>query len=153
MFPQVSDVYLLVQQTVAQPLMKDYVPFSWASMVQVKAEHFGALSHYHAAVALCHHPRESPDSRRPPLHKPKHALTPVCATVLAEEEEEAFLHFYASVPAGPPLSQILRDPEKRRKLGESVCVRQDVCALNTHRVDPQFPVTRCVQGKLTCGER
>lgn len=52
---QVSDVYLLVQQTMTQPLMKDYVPFSWASMVQVKAEHFRALSHYYAAVALCDH--------------------------------------------------------------------------------------------------
>uniref|UniRef100_A0A3P8TYQ2 Rhophilin Rho GTPase binding protein 1 n=1 Tax=Amphiprion percula TaxID=161767 RepID=A0A3P8TYQ2_AMPPE len=50
---RVSDVYLLVQQTMAQPLMKDYVPFSWASMVQVKSEHFRALSHYYAAVALC----------------------------------------------------------------------------------------------------
>lgn len=54
-FVQVSDVYLMVQQTMAQPLMKDYVPFSWASMVQVKAEHFRALSHYYAAVALCDH--------------------------------------------------------------------------------------------------
>lgn len=55
MLLQVSDVYLLVQQTMTQPLMKDYVPFSWASMVQVKAEHFRALSHYYAAVALCDH--------------------------------------------------------------------------------------------------
>uniref|UniRef100_A0A8C7I6N6 Rhophilin Rho GTPase binding protein 1 n=1 Tax=Oncorhynchus kisutch TaxID=8019 RepID=A0A8C7I6N6_ONCKI len=39
--------------TMSQPLVKDYVPFSWASMVQVKAEHFRALSHYYAAVALC----------------------------------------------------------------------------------------------------
>lgn len=45
----------MVQQTMTQPLMKDYVPFSWASMVQVKAEHFRALSHYYAAVALCDH--------------------------------------------------------------------------------------------------
>lgn len=52
---QVSDVYLLVQQTMTQPLMKDYVPFSWVSMVQVKSEHFRALSHYYAAVALCEH--------------------------------------------------------------------------------------------------
>uniref|UniRef100_A0A8C7I6V8 Rhophilin Rho GTPase binding protein 1 n=1 Tax=Oncorhynchus kisutch TaxID=8019 RepID=A0A8C7I6V8_ONCKI len=50
---RVSDVYSLVLQTMSQPLVKDYVPFSWASMVQVKAEHFRALSHYYAAVALC----------------------------------------------------------------------------------------------------
>uniref|UniRef100_A0A3Q3DUK0 Rhophilin Rho GTPase binding protein 1 n=1 Tax=Hippocampus comes TaxID=109280 RepID=A0A3Q3DUK0_HIPCM len=49
---RVSDVYLLVQQSMSQPLMKDYVPFSWTSMVQVKVEHFRALSHYFAAVVL-----------------------------------------------------------------------------------------------------
>jgi len=59
---QVSDVYLLVLQTMAQPLMKDYVPFSWASMVQVKSEHFRAISHYYAAVALCDHTCKSHQS-------------------------------------------------------------------------------------------
>uniref|UniRef100_A0A8C8FVK7 Rhophilin, Rho GTPase binding protein 1 n=1 Tax=Oncorhynchus tshawytscha TaxID=74940 RepID=A0A8C8FVK7_ONCTS len=44
--------------TMSQTLVKDYVPFSWASMVQVKAEHFRALSHYNAAVALCDHTRK-----------------------------------------------------------------------------------------------
>ncbi|XP_030584209.1 rhophilin-1 isoform X2 [Archocentrus centrarchus] len=94
---RVSDVYLLVQQSMTQPLMKDYVPFSWASMVQVKSEHFRALSHYYAAVALCDHMGEEGE----------------------EEAEKAFLQLYASVPAGPPLSQVLQDPEKRRKLGKA----------------------------------
>ena len=35
-----------------------------------------------------------------------------------EEAEKAFLQFYVSAPVGPSLSLILRDPEKRRKLGE-----------------------------------
>ncbi len=35
------------------PLLKDYVPFSWISMVQVKTHHFRALAHYYTAVALC----------------------------------------------------------------------------------------------------
>jgi len=35
-----------------------------------------------------------------------------------EEAEKAFLQLYVSSPAGPPLGQLLRDPEKRRKLGE-----------------------------------
>uniref|UniRef100_A0A8C4ETQ8 Rhophilin Rho GTPase binding protein 1 n=1 Tax=Dicentrarchus labrax TaxID=13489 RepID=A0A8C4ETQ8_DICLA len=95
---RVSDVYLLVQQTMTQPLMKDYVPFSWASMVQVKSEHFRALSHYYAAVALCDH---------------------TCTLHQTSLTEKAFLQFYINVPAGPPLSQILRDPEKRRKLGKA----------------------------------
>ncbi len=29
------------------PLLKDYVPFSWISMVQVKTHHFRALAHYY----------------------------------------------------------------------------------------------------------
>uniref|UniRef100_A0A8D3CDQ4 Rhophilin Rho GTPase binding protein 1 n=1 Tax=Scophthalmus maximus TaxID=52904 RepID=A0A8D3CDQ4_SCOMX len=96
---RVSDVYLLVQQTMTQPLMKDYVPFSWASMVQVKSEHFRALSHYYTAVALCDHTSQTSDKE--------------------EEAEKAFLQFYVSSPAGPLLSQVLRDPEKRRKLGKA----------------------------------
>ncbi|XP_068581197.1 rhophilin-1 [Cebidichthys violaceus] len=105
---RVSDVYSLVQQTMTQPLMKDYVPFSWASMVQVKSEHFRALSHYYAAVALCDHTLSAEKEEE------------------EEEEEEcdegaekAFLQFYVSSPAEPPLSQVLRDPEKRRKLGKA----------------------------------
>ncbi|KAF1385303.1 hypothetical protein PFLUV_G00106330 [Perca fluviatilis] len=98
---RVSDVYILVQQTMTQPLMKDYVPFSWASMVQVKSEHFRALSHYYAAVALCDHTLSAEEDEGD------------------EEAEKAFLQFYVNVPAGPPLSQVLRDPEQRRKLGKA----------------------------------
>uniref|UniRef100_A0A671UTE4 Rhophilin Rho GTPase binding protein 1 n=1 Tax=Sparus aurata TaxID=8175 RepID=A0A671UTE4_SPAAU len=96
---RVSDVYLLVQQTMTQPLMKDYVPFSWASMVQVKSEHFRALSHYYTAVA--HLSTEGEEGEG------------------GEEAERAFLQFYINVPAGPKLSQVLRDPEKSRKLGKA----------------------------------
>ncbi|XP_057697665.1 rhophilin-1 isoform X2 [Corythoichthys intestinalis] len=95
---QVSDVYLLVQQTMSQPLMKDYVPFSWASMVQVKSEHFRALSHYFAATVLC-------DCR--------------FSEEVYEEAEKAFLYFYVSTPAGPLPCQILRDPEKRQRFGKA----------------------------------
>ncbi|XP_065442407.1 rhophilin-1 isoform X4 [Chrysemys picta bellii] len=50
---RVEEVYSLVHQTMTQAHVKDYVPFSWATMVHVKSEHFKALSHYYAAVALC----------------------------------------------------------------------------------------------------
>uniref|UniRef100_A0A671UX88 Rhophilin Rho GTPase binding protein 1 n=1 Tax=Sparus aurata TaxID=8175 RepID=A0A671UX88_SPAAU len=100
---RVSDVYLLVQQTMTQPLMKDYVPFSWASMVQVKSEHFRALSHYYTAVAHCNHMLSTEGEEGEG----------------GEEAERAFLQFYINVPAGPKLSQVLRDPEKSRKLGKA----------------------------------
>lgn len=57
---QVEDVYSLVHQTMSQPHVKDYVPFSWTTMVHVKSEHFKALSHYFAAIALCDCPGECP---------------------------------------------------------------------------------------------
>uniref|UniRef100_A0A4W4GZ06 Rhophilin, Rho GTPase binding protein 1 n=1 Tax=Electrophorus electricus TaxID=8005 RepID=A0A4W4GZ06_ELEEL len=50
---RVSDVYSLVMQAMSVPLLKDYVPFSWLSVVQVKTQHFRALAHYYAAVTLC----------------------------------------------------------------------------------------------------
>uniref|UniRef100_A0A8C8C3B7 Rhophilin-1 n=1 Tax=Oncorhynchus tshawytscha TaxID=74940 RepID=A0A8C8C3B7_ONCTS len=98
---RVSDVYSLVLQTMSQPLVKDYVPFSWASMVQVKAEHFRALSHYYAAVALCDRTQSIDEEE------------------CDEEGEKALLQLHVSNPAGPPLSQVLRDPEERRKLGKA----------------------------------
>uniref|UniRef100_A0A8C1B7F3 Rhophilin, Rho GTPase binding protein 1 n=1 Tax=Cyprinus carpio carpio TaxID=630221 RepID=A0A8C1B7F3_CYPCA len=55
---RVSDVYSLVLQAMSVPLLKDYVPFSWISMVQVKTHHFRALAHYYTAVALCDCPGE-----------------------------------------------------------------------------------------------
>ncbi|XP_056460441.1 rhophilin-1 [Gadus chalcogrammus] len=103
---QVSEVYSLALQTMSQPLVKDYVPFSWLSTVQVKAEHFSALSHYYAAAALCDH-------------------SPSCEEEEEEEEgrdqesERVFQGFYVCPPSGPLLSTVLRDPEQRRKLGKA----------------------------------
>ncbi|XP_060978764.1 rhophilin-1 [Dama dama] len=50
---QVAAEYRLVHRTMAQPPIQDYVPFAWTTLVHVKAEHFRALSHYHAALGLC----------------------------------------------------------------------------------------------------
>ncbi|KAL4635333.1 rhophilin-1 [Arapaima gigas] len=96
---QVSDMYWLVLQTMGQPLVKDYVPFSWVTMAQVKLEHFRALSHYYAAVALCDHTRK----------------------VQWESSigERTLQNFHTSTPKGPPLSVLLQDPEERCKLGKA----------------------------------
>ncbi|TWW58426.1 rhophilin-1 isoform X2 [Takifugu flavidus] len=112
---RVSDVYVLVQQTMTQPLMKDYVPFSWASMVQVKSEHFAALSHFYAAAALCDHTLCAEQEEQQEQEEQEQEQEQEDS----QESEEAFLHFYINVPAGPSLSQILQDPEKRRRLGKA----------------------------------
>ncbi|KAJ1194694.1 hypothetical protein NDU88_003980 [Pleurodeles waltl] len=96
---RVEEAYSLVCQMMTQPPVKDYVPFSWTTMVQVKAEHFKALSHYHAAIAFCDQYMvfESDIS----------------------EYEKAFLQFHVNAPEGPTLSIALQDPEERRKLGKA----------------------------------
>ncbi|XP_044309204.1 rhophilin-1 isoform X1 [Varanus komodoensis] len=96
---RVEEVYSLVYQTMTQPHVKDYVPFSWTTMVHVKAEHFTALSHYFAAIALCDHPAA------PGADPPEH--------------EKAFLQLHISAPEGPALRLLLQDPEERRRLGKA----------------------------------
>ena len=43
---------------ISQPPVKDYVPFSWASLVHVKKEHYQALAHFYVAVGLVDHTGE-----------------------------------------------------------------------------------------------
>uniref|UniRef100_A0A4W3H0R6 Rhophilin Rho GTPase binding protein 1 n=1 Tax=Callorhinchus milii TaxID=7868 RepID=A0A4W3H0R6_CALMI len=97
---RVADVYSLVYQTMTQPPVKDYVPFSWTTMVQVKSEYFKALSHYFAAIALCDHISEYSEDDE-------------------SEHEKGLQQLHVSAPQGPSLLAILRDQEERRKLGKA----------------------------------
>ncbi|XP_073485525.1 rhophilin-1 [Aquarana catesbeiana] len=96
---RVEDVYTLVYRTMMHPPVKDYVPFSWTTMVRVKAEHFKALSHYHAENALCD-------------------FTTSAGLELIEHEK-VLLQFHTSPPEGPSISCLLQDQEERRKLGKA----------------------------------
>ena len=40
---------------ISQPPVKDYVPYSWGSLVHVKKEHYKALSHYFVALGILEH--------------------------------------------------------------------------------------------------
>ncbi|XP_067834857.1 rhophilin-1 isoform X2 [Heptranchias perlo] len=96
---RVADVYSLVYQTMTQPPVKDYVPFSWTTMVQVKSEYFKAVSHYFAAVALCDHMMGPDDDE--------------------SEQEKALQQLHVTMPEGPSLITVLKDKEERRKLGKA----------------------------------
>lgn len=72
---QVAAEYELVHRTMAQPPVREYVPFAWTTLVHVKAESFRALAHYHVAVALCGGPRECPAPRATSLRRPWPGLT------------------------------------------------------------------------------
>nr|XP_045000543.1 rhophilin-1 isoform X2 [Jaculus jaculus] len=74
---QVAAAYRLVHQAMAQPAVRDYVPASWTTLAHVKAEHFRALAHYHAAVALCSgSPAERELSKHEPVFQPPHPCEP-----------------------------------------------------------------------------
>lgn len=43
---------------ISQPPVKDYVPYSWGSLVHVKKEHYKALAHYFVALGVLEHKAE-----------------------------------------------------------------------------------------------
>jgi len=51
----VSDVYEKVFEAISHPPVKDYVPFSWVSLAQVKREHYKALANFYVAKGLLDH--------------------------------------------------------------------------------------------------
>ncbi|CAN7992173.1 unnamed protein product [Ixodes hexagonus] len=52
---EVAEVYAQVHKLISIPPVKDYVPYSWISLILVKAEHYRALAHYYIAVGLLEH--------------------------------------------------------------------------------------------------
>ncbi|XP_063217122.1 rhophilin-2 isoform X2 [Bacillus rossius redtenbacheri] len=49
---QVAEVYSKVHALISVAAVRDYVPYSWAALVQVKREHYAALSHFHVAAGV-----------------------------------------------------------------------------------------------------
>ncbi|XP_067240590.1 rhophilin-1 isoform X1 [Chanodichthys erythropterus] len=100
---RVSDVYSLVLQAMSVPLLKDYVPFSWISMVQVKTHHFRALAHYYAAVALCDCSGASECLCMPDEH----------------DDEGREIKALVQIHTRRPDKLNLQDPEDKRRLGKA----------------------------------
>ncbi|KAK1331834.1 hypothetical protein QTO34_007510 [Cnephaeus nilssonii] len=96
---QVAAEYEQVRRAMAQPPVRDYVPFAWTALVMVKAEHFRALAHFHAATALCGGP-------------------PAEAELLVREQEVFLEPPDRPEPQRPALA-LPREPEERRKLGKA----------------------------------
>ncbi|XP_008832753.1 rhophilin-1 isoform X2 [Nannospalax galili] len=92
---QVATEYGLVHRAMSQPPVQDYVPASWTTLAHVKAEHFRALAHYHAAMALC-----KGSSAKGELSK----------------QEQIFQAPTSHEPRGPTLPQ---QPEARRRLAKA----------------------------------
>ena len=50
-----SQVYHKLHGIISTEPVKDYVPYSWISLSQVKSEHYKALAHFYVAVGLLEH--------------------------------------------------------------------------------------------------
>ena len=48
----VSEVYEKVEEAINHPPVKEFLPFTWVSLVQVKREYYRALSHYYVGLGL-----------------------------------------------------------------------------------------------------
>ena len=48
-------MYEKVHVIISDPPVKDYVPYSWVSLVQVKKEHYRALANFYVALGLLDH--------------------------------------------------------------------------------------------------
>lgn len=51
---QLSDCYNGVHRLIIHPSVRDYVPYSWTSLVSVKREYFSGMAHFHAATGILH---------------------------------------------------------------------------------------------------
>ncbi|XP_059251270.1 rhophilin-1 isoform X6 [Mustela nigripes] len=129
---QVAAEYRQVHQTMAQPPVRDYVPFPWTTLAHVKEEYFRALAHYHAAMALC----DSPPAAEVDFPMRQQALRGHPA---ASEPE----------PWGTGLPQ---KPEERRKLGKAHLKRSILGqeeALRLHAVGRALRTVDLLQAVLT----
>ncbi|KAK4886002.1 hypothetical protein RN001_002273 [Aquatica leii] len=51
---QLSQCYGNVHQLITHETVRDYVPYSWVSLIQVKREYFNGMAHYYAAMGILH---------------------------------------------------------------------------------------------------
>lgn len=56
---QLAECYNQVHQLISHESVHDYVPYSWASLVQVKREYYGGMAHFYVASSAL---REDPSS-------------------------------------------------------------------------------------------
>ncbi|XP_018319795.1 rhophilin-2 isoform X2 [Agrilus planipennis] len=49
-----GECYTHVHQIITHPSVKDFVPFGWISLLQMKHEYFTAMAHFHAASGILH---------------------------------------------------------------------------------------------------
>ncbi|XP_018426246.1 PREDICTED: rhophilin-2 [Nanorana parkeri] len=98
---KVSEVHLQVYNAMNQAPIKENVPYSWTVMVQVKAEHYKALAHFHSChMTISFSPAVGPHDDE-------------------DKQEKALSQLYDHIPEGLTALKILKDKQQRTQLGKA----------------------------------
>uniref|UniRef100_A0A8C0LTL7 Rhophilin-2 n=1 Tax=Canis lupus familiaris TaxID=9615 RepID=A0A8C0LTL7_CANLF len=96
---KVGEVYRQLHAAMSQAPVKENIPYSWASLVCVKAHHYAALAHYFAATLLI-----------------DHQLKPGADE---DHQEKCLSQLYDHMPEGLTPLATLKSGHQRRQLGKS----------------------------------
>uniref|UniRef100_UPI00398F7BA0 rhophilin-2-B-like n=1 Tax=Pristiophorus japonicus TaxID=55135 RepID=UPI00398F7BA0 len=96
---RMSDVYSLVNQSITQAPIKEHVPSAWLYTVQVKLEHYRALSHFFVSIVMLDHQLNPQDD--------------------GDQQEMLLSQLYDAMPEGLAPLSILRSKEERKRLGKA----------------------------------
>ncbi|KAJ8932227.1 hypothetical protein NQ314_014825 [Rhamnusium bicolor] len=90
-----ADCYSHVNQLITNDLVRDYVPYSWNSLVQVKREYYTGMAHYQVASGV--------------LHKE--------ATEMSPTTKDTLLYLHAEAVLAQLDIRLPKDESERRLLG------------------------------------
>ncbi|XP_053305050.1 rhophilin-2 [Spea bombifrons] len=96
---KVSKVHMQVFNAMSQAPIKENVPYSWAVMVQVKAEHYKALAHFFVSIMMIDHQLSPSDDE--------------------DKQEKCLSQLYDSMPEGLTAQMILKDKQQRTEIGKA----------------------------------
>lgn len=100
---KVGEVYQRLYEAMSQPPVKENIPYSWASLACVKAQHYGALAHYFTAILLI-----------------DHQLKPGADE---DHQEKCLSQLYDHMPEGMTPLATLKNVQQRQQLGKSHLLR------------------------------
>ncbi|KAH9362292.1 hypothetical protein HPB48_002270 [Haemaphysalis longicornis] len=116
---EVAEVYAQVHKLISMPPVKDYVPYSWISLILVKAEHYRALAHYYVAVGLLEHSGKAHLREALLLHEEALRLHRMCRQLRQVDnllgrlraDHDAALQRYADLEEEDDFQEVLDPPQ------------------------------------------
>uniref|UniRef100_A0A5F8HD07 Rhophilin-2 n=1 Tax=Monodelphis domestica TaxID=13616 RepID=A0A5F8HD07_MONDO len=96
---KVGEVYLQLHSAMSQEPVKENIPYSWATLVKVKSDHYRALAHYFAATLLIDHQLNPGDDE--------------------DQQEKCLSQLYDHMPEGFTPLATLKNKNDRKQLAKT----------------------------------